>query len=262
MRLKDKTVVITAAGNGMGRATALAMLAEGATVWATDIDTLALASLTEEARHAGRAATPQPDRVAPGTRLHAQALDVLDARAIQQFFSALPQVDVLFNCAGHVHHGSVLQASNEDWDFAFQLNVRAMFWTIRQVLPGMLVRGAGSIINMASVAGSLRGLPDRFIYGCTKAAVVGLTKSVAADTVARGVRCNAIAPATVDTPSLQARIRNAPDPEAARRMFLARQPNGRLARPEEIAPLMVFLASDESRFVTGQTYAADGGMTI
>lgn len=244
MRLKDKITVVTAAGQGIGRASALAMAAEGSIVWATDVNEEALRSLGGIAN------------------IRTARLDVLDQGAIVAFFDALPKIDVLFNCAGHVHNGTVLQATDEEWNFAFDLNVRGMFWTIRSALPKMLAQGGGSIINTASVAGSIKGLPNRFVYGASKAAVIGLTKSVAADYVAQGIRCNAIAPGTVDTPSLRDRINAYPDPVEALKLFLARQPTGRLAVPEEIAPVVVFLASDESAFVTGQTYAADGGMTI
>jgi 2-keto-3-deoxy-L-fuconate dehydrogenase len=244
MRLEGKIVVVTAAAQGIGRACAVAMAAEGATVWATDVNEAALRSLSTVAN------------------LETAVLDVLDKAAIAAFFGTLPKIDVLFNCAGHVHNGSILEATDAEWEFAFNLNVRAMFWTIQAVLPKMLEHGGGSIINTASVAGSIKGLPNRFVYGASKAAVIGLTKAVAADVVTKRVRCNAIAPGTVDTPSLQDRINAHADPIAARQMFLARQPTGRLAVPEDIAPLVVFLASDESAFVTGQTYAADGGMTI
>jgi 2-keto-3-deoxy-L-fuconate dehydrogenase len=174
----------------------------------------------------------------------------------------VPPLDVLFNCAGYVHQGTILDCTPEDWEFSFNLNVRAMFMTIKHALPRMLEHGGGSIINMASVAGSLKGLPGRCAYGASKAAVVGLTKAVAADYVTRGVRCNAIAPGTVDTPSLAERINAFADPAEARKAFIARQPMGRLAKPEEIAPIVVFLASDESAFATGNVYAVDGGMTI
>ena len=173
----------------------------------------------------------------------------------------LPALNVLFNCAGFVHAGSVLQATDEEWNFAFNLNVRSQFWAIQAALPKMLANGGGSSINMASVV-SVKGLPNRFIYGASKAAVIGLTKSVAADFVMQGVRCNAICPGTVDTPSLQDRINAFEDPAQARKNFVARQPMGRLAQAHEIAPLVVFLASDESAFVTGQSYAIDGGMTL
>ena len=248
MRLKNKTVLVTAAGQGMGRASALALAAEGAQVWATDVNPKLLDSF---------------DGV-PGVRC--VQLDVLDKAAIVRVVAAMPAIDVLFNCAGFVHSGTVLQATDADWSFAFDLNVRAQFWAIQAALPRMLQndhgRGRGSIINMASVCSSIKGLPNRFIYGTTKAAVIGLTKSVAADYVAHGIRCNAICPGTVDTPSLQDRINANADPEAARKAFIARQPMGRLATAEEIAPLVVYLASDESVFVTGQAYAVDGGITL
>jgi 2-keto-3-deoxy-L-fuconate dehydrogenase len=244
MRLKGKTVLVTAAGQGIGRASALALAAEGAQVWATDVNEKLLASYEGV------------------ERVHVQKLDVLDKSAIAKTVSAMPAVDVLFNCAGFVHSGAVLQATDEEWNFALNLNVRAQFWTIQAVLPRMLASGRGSIINMASVCSSIKGLPNRFVYGTTKAAVIGLTKSVAADYVADGIRCNAICPGTVDTPSLGERINANADPEAARKAFVARQPMGRLAQAQEIAPLVVFLASDESTFVTGQTYAIDGGITI
>ena len=244
MRLEGKNVLVTAAGQGMGRASALAMAAEGAHVWATDINAQLLAS------YAGV------------ERVRAMPLDVLDKGAISKLVASMPSVDVVFNCAGFVHNGTVLQATDEEWNFALNLNVRSQFWAIQAVLPRMLEAGRGSIINMASVCGSIKGLPNRFIYGTTKAAVIGLTKSVAADYVADGIRCNAICPGTVDTPSLKQRIDSYADPQAARQNFIARQPMGRLAQAHEIAPLVVFLASDESVFVTGQAYAADGGITI
>lgn len=244
MRLKGKTALVTAAGQGIGRASVLAMAAEGATVLATDVNT----SLLEA--YAGVAGVTTA------------RLDVLDKAAIVALLESRPAFDVLFNCAGFVHNGSILQASDEDWNFAFNLNVRAQFWMIQAALPKMLANGGGSIINMASVCGSLKGLPNRFAYGASKAAVVGLTKSVAADFVGQGIRCNAIAPGTVDTPSLGDRINSYADPEEARRNFVARQPMGRLAQAHEIAPIVVYLASDESVFATGQLFSVDGGMTI
>jgi 2-keto-3-deoxy-L-fuconate dehydrogenase len=244
MRLKGKTALVTAAGQGIGHASALALAAEGAQVWATDVNEKLL------------------ERFAGVANITAARLDVLDKAAIAALVARMPAVDVLFNCAGVVHNGAIDQASDEELEFAFHLNVRAQFWAIQAVLPGMLAGGRGSIINMASVCSSIKGLPNRCVYGTTKAAVLGLTKSVAADYVTRGVRCNAICPGTVDTPSLGERINANVDPVQARKDFIARQPMGRLAQPEEIAPLIVFLASDESQFVTGQAYAADGGITI
>ena len=244
MRLRDKTALVTAAGQGMGRAGALALAAEGAQVWATDVDARLLDSLAGVAN------------------IRTARLDVLDAQAIDAFVAGLPTVDVLFNCAGRVHNGSVLEASDDDLEAAFALNVRAQFRMIRAVLPKMLASGGGSIINMASIASSIRGLASRCVYGTTKAAVIGLTKSVAADYVRQGIRCNALCPGTVDTPSLGERIAAYADPVAARQAFVDRQPMGRLAQADEIAPMVVFLASDESRFATGQAFCIDGGMTI
>jgi 2-keto-3-deoxy-L-fuconate dehydrogenase len=244
MRLKGKTALVTAAGQGIGYASALALAAEGAQVWATDVNEKLL------------------ERYAGVANIQTARLDVLDKAAIGAFTKGLPTLDILFNCAGVVHNGAALQASDEDLEFAFHLNVRAQFWTIQAVLPAMLAAGRGSIINMASVCSSIKGLPNRFVYGTTKAAVLGLTKSVAADYVSQGIRCNAVCPGTVDTPSLGERINANADPVEARKAFIARQPMGRLAQAEEIAPLIVFLASDESQFVTGQAYAADGGITI
>ena len=244
MRLKGKTALVTAAGQGIGRASVLAMAAEGAQVLATDVNAQLLES------YAGVA------------NVTTARLDVTDKAAIQALVARIAPVNVLFNCAGVVHNGSILQATDEEWSFAFDLNVRAQYWMIQAVLPKMLGAGGGSIINMASVCSSLKGLPNRFIYGTSKAAVVGLTKSVAADFVGQGIRCNAIAPGTVDTPSLSDRINSYPDPVEARKNFIARQPMGRLAQAHEIAPIVVYLASDESVFATGQLFSVDGGMTI
>jgi len=247
MRLQGKTALITAAGQGIGKASALAMAAEGAQVWATDVNAKLL------------------DGYAGMPNIHTVALDVLDKAAIRKVIADMPALDVLFNCAGFVHAGTVLQATDEEWEFAFNLNVRSQFWTIQAALPRMLAnnggKGSGSIINMASVV-SIKGLPNRFVYGASKAAVIGLTKSVAADYVMQGIRCNCICPGTVDTPSLQDRINVYEDPAEARKNFIARQPMGRLAQAHEIAPVVTFLASDEAAFVTGQHYNIDGGMTI
>lgn len=244
MRLKGKTALVTAAGQGIGHASVLALAAEGAQVWATDVNEKLL------------------ERYAGVANVTAVKLDVLDKAAIGALFAKLPALDVLFNCAGVVHNGAIEQASDDDLAFAFALNVRAQMWTIQAVLPGMLKAGRGSIINMASVCSSMKGLPNRFVYGTTKAAVLGLTKSVAADYVTKGIRCNAVCPGTVDTPSLGDRINANADPEEARKAFIARQPMGRLAQAEEIAPVVVFLASDESIFATGQFFTVDGGITI
>ncbi len=245
MRLKGKTILVTAAGQGIGRAAVEAMVAEGAQVWATDVNAQLLESYQGQ----------------PNVTAH--KLDVLDKGAITALVASMPAIDALFNCAGFVHNGTVLTATDDELEFAFNLNVRAQFWTIQAALPRMLKnQGGGSIINMASVCGSLKGLPSRFVYGTTKAAVVGLTKSVAADYVAQGIRCNAIAPGTVDTPSLGERINSYADPVEARKAFVARQPMGRLAQAPEIVPIVVYLASDESVFATGQIFSVDGGMTI
>ncbi len=245
-RLAGKTALVTAAAQGIGRASALAFAAEGARVIATDVNEAKLADLK-------------------AANLTTKRLDVMDPAAITAMAAAGP-VDILFNCAGFVHQGSILDATEEEWQFAFDLNVRSMFRLIRAFLPGMLAQGAGSIINMASAVGSLKGAPNRFVYGASKAAVVGITKSVAADTVTRGVRCNCICPGTIQTPSLDDRIAanaaQAGSVEAARAAFVARQAMGRLGTPEEIAALAVYLASDESRFVTGQSMVIDGGWTI
>jgi 2-keto-3-deoxy-L-fuconate dehydrogenase len=243
-RLEGKTILVTAAGAGIGRASVLAMAAEGAKVWATDLNGTLLQSL---------AGTPGVETA---------VLDVLDKPSIAAIAARVGPVDALFNCTGFVHNDTALKATDDDLDFAFRLNVRAHLHMIQAVLPGMIAKGGGSIINMASVASSVRGLPSRCVYGTTKAAVIGLTKSVAADYVGQGVRCNAICPGTVDTPSLADRINAYDDPVAARQAFVARQPMGRIAKAEEIAPILIFLASDESRFVTGQAYSIDGGMTI
>jgi 2-keto-3-deoxy-L-fuconate dehydrogenase len=244
MRLQGKSALVTAAGQGIGRAAALAMAAEGAQVLATDVKADLLASYQGVAN------------------VRTEVLDVLDRAAIERTIGAMPALSVLFNCAGFVHNGTILQTDDRDWDFSFNLNVRSQFWAIRAALPKMIEGGGGSIINMASVASSVKGIPNRFVYGATKAAVIGLTKAIAIDHVAQGIRCNCVCPGTVDTPSLADRINANADPAAARKAFIARQPMGRLARAEEIAPLIVYLASDESAFATGQAFVVDGGISI
>jgi 2-keto-3-deoxy-L-fuconate dehydrogenase len=248
-RLAGKTALVTAAGQGMGHACAVQMAAEGATVYATDVKAELL------------------DRFKGMANVVTRRLDVLDDAAVRATIDELPPLDVLFNCAGYVHAGTILDCTQKDWEFTFNLNVRAMYVAIQAALPKMIDRyektGRGaSIINMASVAGSIKGIANRFVYGTSKAAVVGLTKAVAIDFVQKGIRCNAIAPGTVDTPSLGERINALADPVEARRMFVARQPMGRLAKAEEIAPIVIYLASDESAFATGQVFSVDGGMTI
>ncbi|BBK43042.1 NAD(P)-dependent oxidoreductase [Allostella vacuolata] len=243
-RLAGKTAFVTAAANGIGRATALAFAAEGATVHATDINDKVLGEIAGPAN------------------LHLKRLDVMDGAAVRQAAAEVGRVDILFNCAGWVAHGSILDTTDEDWDRSFGLNVRAMFTVIRAFLPAMLEGGGGSIINIASVASSVKGVPVRCAYGASKAAVIGLTKSVAADYMRQGVRCNAICPGTVDTPSLGDRINAFADPVQARKDFIARQPMGRLGRAEEIAHLAVYLASDESSFTTGTAVISDGGMVL
>jgi len=245
-RLAGKTAFVTAAGQGIGRATAEAFAREGARVIATDVNEQLLATL---------AGTPN---------VSVQRLDVLDPAAISAAAAATGAVDVLFNGAGFVHAGTVLDCTEEQWAFAFDLNVRSQYRTIKAFLPGMLERGRGSIINMASVAGSLKGAPNRFVYGSTKAAVIGLTKAVAADFVTRGVRCNAICPGTVESPSLRERIAaqaaaSGQTLEQVEAAFVARQPMGRVGRVDEIAALAVYLASDESAFTTGTAQVIDGG---
>ena len=237
-RLAGKTALITAAGQGIGRATAELFASEGATVLATDINGDSLVGIAGcRTRH----------------------LDVRNPIEINAALADAGPIDVLFNCAGFVHSGSVLECDDSDWNRSLEINVTAMYRLIRAALPGMLERARGSIINMSSVAGSIKGVPNRFVYGVTKAAVIGLTKSIAADFVAKGIRCNAICPGTVDTPSLHDRLQATGDYAAAWASFTARQPMGRLGRPEEIASLALYLASEESAFVTGQCHVIDGG---
>lgn len=244
--LQGKTALVTAAAQGIGRSSALALAAAGARVIATDIDESKLAALGGQ------------------TRVEVCRMDVRDTASVSSAVVLAGTVDVLFNCAGYVHHGTVLECTEEELDFAYDLNVKAMVRTIRAVLPGMLAKGAGSIINMASVASSIKGVPLRCVYGTTKAAVIGLTKSVAADFVGRGIRCNAICPGTVETPSLEGRLKAQGNDESgyekARAAFIARQPIGRIGRPEEIADLVVYLAS--AGYTTGQIHVIDGGWCI
>lgn len=244
-RLRGKIAVLTAAGQGIGRAAALAFAREGASVWATDVNEAALAELVSACKD-----------------IHARRLDVRDPEAIEALFADIGVVDVLFNCAGYVHHGSILQCSRHDWDRSFDINVTSMYHTCRAVLPGMVQRRRGSIVNVASTVSNVKAAPRRFAYATTKAAVIGLTKAIAADFIKDGVRCNAICPGTIDSPSLRERMAAQDDPEAAYAAFVARQPLGRLGTPEEVAALAVYLASDESSFTTGQTHIIDGGWTM
>ncbi|MEZ5739991.1 MAG: SDR family oxidoreductase [Burkholderiaceae bacterium] len=249
-RVQDKNILVTAAAQGMGREAAIELACQGADVLATDIREDLLATLSADAQARG------------GRAIRTARLDVTDAAAVRALIEPLPALDVLFNCAGYVHQGTIFECEDKDWDFSFAINVRSMFYTIKAALPAMLANGGGSIINMSSVCSSVKGLPNRFIYGTTKAAVIGLTKSIAADYVAKGIRCNAIGPGTVETPSLGDRMRQLGDVEAARKMFVARQPMGRLASAAEIIPIVIYLASDESAFATGQMFNVDGGITI
>ena len=249
-RLLGKTVLITAAAQGIGRASALACAAEGAKVIATDINEALLATLAAE--HGN---------------IQVAVLDVLNQAAVDALAAKLPALDVLFNCAGMVANGSLLDCTEADWDLSFELNVKSMFRMTRAFLPAMLAnakanQGTASVINMASMASSIKGFANRAAYGATKAAVIGLTKSLAADFVKEGLRANALCPGTVDTPSLRGRIASAADPIQAEKDFIARQPMGRLATVGDIAPMVVYLASDESRFMSGQTLLVDGGVTI
>ena len=248
-RLEGKIALITAAGQGIGRATAVRFSQEGATVWATDINQAALDSLALEA---------------PG--IHTRLLDVRQASAVNEIASLTGALDILFNCAGYVHQGTIFECSEKDWDFSLELNVSSMFRTSKAFLPAMIEAGKGSIINMSSVASSIKGAPSRFAYGVTKAAVIGLTKAIAADFVARGIRCNAICPGTIETPSLGERVAAQTtaerDFDQVRAAFIARQPMGRLGQPQEIADAALYLASDESSFMTGQTLIVDGGWSV
>src|ERR1700681_3856889 len=244
-RLAGKIALVTAAGQGIGRATAIAFADEGAVVWATDISEPLLETLSHDW---------------PGIRTH--RLDVRESQAVAAFAVEVGTIDVLFNCAGYVHHGNILDCAEKDWDFSFDLNVKSMYRTCRAFLPAMLKAGRGSVINVSSAASSIRGVPTRLVCVATKAAVIGLTKAIAADFIRGGIRCNAICPGTVQSPSLDQRIAAQGDVEKVRAEFVARQPMGRLGRPEEIAALAVYLASDESGFTTGQTHIIDGGFAL
>lgn len=244
-RLENKNIVVTAAGQGIGRATAIVFHNEGANVIATDINDKTLETLNKE----------YPN-------IKVKNLDSTNKQAIEKFSASLNKVDVLFNAVGFVHHGTILDCDEKDWDFSFDENVKSMYFMIKEILPKMIKQNKGNIINMSSIVSSLRGLPNRFVYGATKAAIVGLTKSIAADFIKNNIRCNAIAPGTVHTPSWEERVAAAPDPAKAKKDFIARQPMGRLATAEEIAALAVYLASDESDFITGVVHPIDGGMSI
>jgi 2-keto-3-deoxy-L-fuconate dehydrogenase len=244
-RLTGKIAFVTAAGQGIGRATAMAFADEGAVVWATDISEPLLAALKNE--HGS---------------INTRPLNVLDTEEITKCAAEVGELDVLFNCAGYVHHGTILDCSEKDWDFSFDLNVKSMYRTCRAFLPGMLKAQKGSIINMSSAASSVKAAPNRFVYGSTKAAVIGFTKAIASDFIRSGIRCNAICPGTVQSPSLEQRIAAQGDIENARSEFVKRQPMGRIGRPEEIAALAVYLASDESSYTTGQIHIIDGGFSL
>jgi 2-keto-3-deoxy-L-fuconate dehydrogenase len=243
-RLAGKVALVTAAAQGIGRATALAFADEGATVWATDVNESILQEL-------GKA---RPE-------IKVRRLDILDSQAVEKLAAELGTIDILFNCAGFVHHGTILDCSEKDWDFSFDLNIKSMYRTCRAFLPAMLKAGKGSIVNMASAASSVKAAPNRFVYGATKAAVIGLTKAIAMDFIRQGIRCNAICPGTVQSPSLDQRIAAQGDVKKVYAEFVARQPMGRIGTPEEIAALAVYLASDESSYTTGQIHIIDGGFS-
>ena len=244
-RLENKNIVVTAAGQGIGRATAIAFNNEGANVYATDINEKTLKSLNKEHQN-----------------IKVKRLDSTDKSAVEEFSNSLDKIDVLFNAVGFVHHGSILECDEKDWDFSFNVNIKSMYFMIKSLIPKMIKQKKGNIINVTSIASSLKGLPNRFVYGSSKAAIIGLTKSIAADFIKDNIRCNAIAPGTVHTPSWEDRVKAFKDPVQAKKDFIARQPMGRLGTPKEIADLAVYLASDESNFVTGVTHAIDGGMSI
>ena len=244
-RLINKNIVVTAAGQGIGRATAIAFHNEKANVIATDINQKTLETLNKEFPN-----------------IKVKNLDSTNKKAIEEFCASLDRVDVLFNAVGFVHHGTILDCDEKDWDFSFNINIKSMYLMTKYIIPKMIKQNKGSIINISSIASSLRGLPNRFAYGTTKAAIIGFTKSIASDFIKNNIRCNAIAPGTVHTPSWEERVTAFENPEQAKKDFIARQPMGRLGKPEEIANLAVYLASEESNFVTGVTHAIDGGMSI
>jgi 2-keto-3-deoxy-L-fuconate dehydrogenase len=244
-KLLGKNAIVTAAAAGIGRATCELFMQQGATVWATDIDKDGLKELAEK----------YPS-------INTMVIDVTSDNDIELLKKQISNPDILFNCAGFVHNGTILDCEQEDWDYSFKLNVESCYRTIKAFLPGMLANGGGSIVNMSSIVSSLKTAPNRFAYGATKAAVIGLTKSVAIDYVKQGIRCNAVCPGTIDSPSLQDRLNSFDNPIQARQDFEARQPIGRLGRVEEVANLVLFLASDDSSYCTGSTYAVDGGFSI
>jgi len=244
-RLEGKKIIVTAAGQGIGKATAIAFHNEGASVTATDLNDKTLADLNKE----------YPN-------IKVKTLDSTDNKAILEFVKTLEKVDVLFNAVGFVHHGTILDCEEKDWDFSFDVNIKSMYFMCKAILPLMVKQNGGSIINISSIASSLKGLPNRFVYGASKAAIIGLTKSIASDFVKQNIRCNSIAPGTVFSPSWQDRVNQSPDPVQAKKDFIARQPMGRLGTAEEIAAMAIYLAGDESTFTTGNTFSVDGGMTI
>ena len=244
-RLEGKKIVVTAAGQGIGKATAIAFHNEGAHVIATDLNDKTLADLNKEY---------------PNIKI--KTLDSTDNKAILDFVKTLDEVNVLFNAVGFVHHGTILDCEEKDWDFSFDVNIKSMYFLCRAILPLMVKQKGGSIINVSSIASSLKGLPNRFVYGASKAAIIGLTKSIASDFVKQNIRCNSIAPGTVFSPSWQDRVNQSPDPVQAKKDFIARQPMGRIGTAEEIASMAIYLAGDESTFTTGNTFSVDGGMTI
>jgi NAD(P)-dependent dehydrogenase (short-subunit alcohol dehydrogenase family) len=244
-RLENKNIIVTAAGQGIGKATAIAFHNEGANVTATDLNEKTLTDLNKEF-----------------PKIKVSTLDSTDNAAIKIFADSMSKVDVLFNAVGFVHHGTILDCEEKDWDFSFNVNIKSMYFMIKSIIPKMLDQKKGSIINIASVASSLKGVPNRFVYGASKAAIIGLTKSIAADFVKQNIRCNAIAPGTVFTPSWEDRVKQSADPVKAKKDFIARQAMGRLGTAEEIASMAVYLAGDESSFTTGNTFSVDGGMTI